>query len=53
MDLTGLSLPLADGGAEPLGPDGIIEDCIIVELDPAGVVVWAWVATDHFDPVKD
>jgi hypothetical protein len=53
VDLTGLSLPLADGGAAPLGPGGIIEDCVVDELDPAGQVFWSWVASKHLDPVKD
>jgi hypothetical protein len=53
IDLTGLTLPLADGGAEPLGPSSVIQDCVIVEFQPAGTVVSTWAASDHFDPAQD
>jgi hypothetical protein len=53
VDLTGLSLPLPDGGAQPLGPSSVIQDCVVVELEPSGLVVWTWAASDHFDPSKD
>jgi hypothetical protein len=55
LDMTGLSLPLPDGGSQPMGPDGTIEDCVVVELSPSGspVPIWKWVASQHLDPVKD
>jgi hypothetical protein len=55
VDLTGLTLsvPLPDGGLEPLGPDSNIEDCNVVQFHPNGDVVWKWTGTDHFDPAKD
>jgi hypothetical protein len=53
VDLTGLSLPLSDGGVLPLGPNANIVDCDVLEVDPAGNVVWSWAGTDHFDPAKD
>jgi hypothetical protein len=53
VDLTGLSVTLADGTVQALGPDSTIVDCALVELDPGGHVVWRWRATDHFDAVLD
>jgi hypothetical protein len=53
VDLTGLSLPLGDGGAQALGPGSVIQDCVIVEFQPAGAVVSTWAASDHFDPTED
>jgi hypothetical protein len=53
IDLTGLVIPLGDGGEQTLGPNEDIYACDIVEVDKKGNVVWRWVATDHFDPVKD
>jgi Arylsulfotransferase (ASST) len=53
VDLTGLVIPTADGGVQTLGPNEDIYACNIVEVDKSGNVVWTWVATDHFDPVKD
>jgi hypothetical protein len=53
VDLTGLTLPLPDGGTRPLGPDSIIQDCAVVEFNPAGDVVSVWLGSDHFDPAKD
>ncbi len=53
VDLTGLKLPLPDGGGAPLGKSEIIQDCTILEVTPAGKVVSTWNATDHFDPRKD
>jgi hypothetical protein len=59
VDLTGLSLPLGDGGGIPLGPNSNINDCQILEIDPSvdggvdGGVFWSWTASDHFDPAKD
>lgn len=53
VDLTGLSIPLPDdAGVVPLGPDSTIQDCTVLEVDPAGNVVWTWSANAHFDPVK-
>jgi hypothetical protein len=53
IDLTGLTLPLADGGSQSFGPNGNIVACNIQEVGPSGNVVWQWMATDHFDPVQD
>jgi arylsulfotransferase ASST len=53
VDLTGLDVPLADGGVQALGPNGYIQNCEIQEVDPAGTVVWMWTATDHLDPAQD
>ncbi len=54
VDLTGMSLPLPDGGGLALGKNSQIIDCKIDEFDPAtGVVVWTWVGLDHLDPVRD
>jgi hypothetical protein len=52
LDLTGISLPLPDGGTEAFGPDASIADCDIVELD-GGNIVWSWVGSNHFNPVAD
>jgi hypothetical protein len=55
VDLTGLSIaPTVDGGAPAvLGPDSTIQDCAVVEFEPSGTVVTAWLASDHFDPSLD
>jgi hypothetical protein len=53
IDLTGLRIPLPDGGTESFGPRSRIFACDILEVTPSGFVTWAWSATDHFDPVKD
>jgi Arylsulfotransferase (ASST) len=52
-DLSGYTVALPDGGVESFGPDENIVPCNIDEVDPSGTVVWEWIATDHFDPVKD
>ncbi len=53
VDLTGLGIAKpADGGVIPLGPGSTIQDCTVLEVTPAGSVVWTWSATAHFDPVK-
>ncbi len=49
-DMTGVSIPLPDGGALPLGPDTTIEDQVVVECAPDGSVPWTWSAIAHFDP---
>jgi hypothetical protein len=52
-DLTGVVLPLPDGGTMAFGPNGTILACDILEIDPTtGIVVWSWQASDHFDPAK-
>jgi hypothetical protein len=51
VDLTGLTLPLPDGGVTAYGPNTTIVSCTVLEVDAAGNVVWQWAATDHFDPV--
>jgi Arylsulfotransferase (ASST) len=53
VDLTGLALPIGDGGLRPLGPNSDIVDCVIQELTPKGKVAWQWAATDHFVPKLD
>jgi hypothetical protein len=53
VDLTGLEATLPDGGREVLGPNSTILDCDVVEFSPTGAVVWTWVASQHFDPVRD
>jgi Arylsulfotransferase (ASST) len=54
VDLTGLSVAsTADAGASTPGPNSTIQDCAIVEFQPSGTVVSTWLASDHFDPVKD
>jgi hypothetical protein len=53
VDLTGLELPLPDGGKEALGPGSNIQDCEVVEFSPSGHVVSTWVGSDHLDSAKD
>jgi hypothetical protein len=54
FNLTGLVLPTGlDGGVVALGRNTTILDCVVREVNPAGDIVWQWVATDHFDIVKD
>jgi hypothetical protein len=53
VNLTGLAVPTSDGGTLELGPNDDIYACNIVEVDKSGAIVWKWVATEHFDPVKD
>jgi arylsulfotransferase ASST len=53
VDLTGYTIGLPDGGVESFGPNGSILPCNILEVDPAGKVVWTWIGTDHFDAVQD
>jgi hypothetical protein len=53
VNLTGMQVPLPDGGVEtPIGPQTILA-CNLVEFRPDGTVVWSWSATDHFDAVAD
>ncbi len=49
VDLTGLTVKVGSTPT-PLGKDQMIEDCVIVEFDAAGSLVWTWTATDHFEP---
>jgi hypothetical protein len=54
VNLTGLSIPLHDGGVYNYGPNASIVSCNIEEVDPeTGAIIWAWRASDHFDPVQD
>jgi hypothetical protein len=53
VDLTGLTLPLLDGGVQSFGPGSHVRECVVDEVDPKGKVIWEWTAGDHFDPVKD
>jgi hypothetical protein len=52
MDLSGVSLPLADGGVETIHGSVVALACQVQEFDAAGHVYWEWTATEHFDPVK-
>jgi hypothetical protein len=51
IDLTGY--PGLNNAREPFGPNGSLLPCDVLEVDPKGKLVWKWVGTDHFDPVKD
>jgi arylsulfotransferase ASST len=54
VDLTGVSISFPDGGVEKFGPNSSIQDCDLVEFDPAtGEVFWQWTGSEHLDPVKD
>jgi hypothetical protein len=53
VDVTGMQVPLPDGGVETLSGPQTIMACNLVELQPDGTVVWTWSATDHFDAVAD
>lgn len=53
VDVTGMKVPVADGGVETLSGPQTIMACNLVEFRPDGAVVWTWSATDHFDPVAD
>jgi len=53
VDLTGMQLPLADGGAETLSGSQTIMACNLAELAPDGSAVWTWKGTDHMDAVKE
>ncbi len=52
-----LSDPITTGnnltGLASFGADEDMIGCNVEELSPSGAVVWQWMATDHFDPVKD
>jgi len=53
VDLTGIAIPLPDGGTETFGPGSSIQGCNLVEFDSTGAVAWQWIGSDHLDPVKD
>jgi Arylsulfotransferase (ASST) len=53
VDLSGIALPLSDGGTEQLPSDAVIQDCVAVEFKADGTVVSTWAASDHFDPSED
>ncbi len=53
VDLTGMQVPLPDGGVETVNGPQTIVACNLLELAPDGTVVWSWTGTDHFDPVAD
>lgn len=52
-----LTYPLVSGvdltGLGTYGANETIADCKVEEIDPAGDVVWSWVASQHFDPVQE
>jgi hypothetical protein len=50
VDLTGVKVPLTDGGTATFGPNSSTIDCNLVEFDPkTGEVAWTWVGRDHLD----
>jgi hypothetical protein len=53
VDLTGMQVPLPDGGVETLSGPQTIMACNLVEFQPDGAVVWTWTVTDHFDAIAD
>jgi hypothetical protein len=54
VDLTGLNFTISDGGTVPLGANSNINDCNVVEFNPAtSTVTWSWSALAHFDPATD
>ena len=54
VDLTGLTVPLPDGGVAILGGGSSIQGCNVVEFDPGtGAVTWQWTGSEHLDPVLD
>jgi Arylsulfotransferase (ASST) len=54
VDLTGIDVLGVPAGMNPsFGTGSVISDCALVELDPAGRVVWTWLASDHFDATSD
>ncbi len=40
-------------GNGSFGPDTTIADCAIQEIDSTGNLVWAWLASDHFDASRE
>jgi hypothetical protein len=52
-DLTGITIPLPDGGAESFGPGSTMQACDVVEFDATGTVAWQWIGSEHLDPVRD
>jgi hypothetical protein len=53
-NLTGLEVPLTDGGSLSFGPGSRLDGCDLAEFDPqTGDLVWTWSASNHLDPVKD
>ncbi|HEY1695996.1 MAG TPA: arylsulfotransferase family protein [Polyangiaceae bacterium] len=53
IDVTGMQVPLPEGGVETMSGPQTIMACDLVEFRPDGSVVWTWTATDHFDAVAD
>jgi hypothetical protein len=54
VDLTGVRVPLGDGGAIEFGKNSTMIECNLVEFVPAtGEVVWTWVGSKHIDPAKE
>jgi arylsulfotransferase ASST len=53
VDLTGMMVPLPDGGVTTLSGTQSITACNLVEFQPDGSTVWSWMGTDHFDTVQD
>lgn len=40
-------------GLGTYGDDAAMADCQIQEINPSGVEVWSWLASDHVDPVTE
>ena len=40
-------------GLQSFGATDTMADCKIEEIDPAGALVWSWLASDHVDPVQE
>jgi hypothetical protein len=53
LDLTGMQLPLSDGGVETLSGPQTVTACNLLELAPDGTAVWTWTGSDHLDAVKE
>jgi len=54
FDLSGIRVPVPDGGTRSFGPGSSIQDCNVVEFEgTTGAVTWQWIGSEHLDPVKD
>jgi hypothetical protein len=52
-----LTYPTEEGvdltGLQTYGSEETMADCEVQELDPAGQLVWSWLASDHLDPRQE
>jgi hypothetical protein len=53
VDLTGMQLPLQDGGVQTLSGPQTILGCDLVEFAPDGTVTWTWTGADHLNAVEE